>query len=232
MMPEQIVFIIIAYLFGSLPVLYWIGKSKGFDLNPREEDLHQVLWRKVGYAEGFAGGAWDVLKGPIPPLMAWLLDFDLWVVGLAGLAVTAGQMWPIFTGFKGKERGNTTGMGSILGISPAALGVAIIPIAIGGGLRIFRSTRKAAKENSADGLKFPGVSDSMPLGMLIAFLTLPVTSWALDQDPEIIWSLAGMTLMIILRRLTADLGEDLQKSPRPSTFSILGNRFLYDRPYR
>ena len=69
----EVLFIVCAYLFGSLPVLYWIGRAKGFDLNPKEKDLHQALWREVGYTEGLAGILWDALKGPIPPLMAWLL---------------------------------------------------------------------------------------------------------------------------------------------------------------
>jgi len=119
----DVVFVAGAYLFGSLPVLYWIGLMKGFDLR-QEDDMHQALWRKVGFIEGSAGVLWDIFKGPIPPLVAqFLLELDILIVGLSGLAVVAGQMWPVFLRFDSGEKGNTTGLGVTLAISPPTLGI-------------------------------------------------------------------------------------------------------------
>ena len=228
-MLAEVTFIIGAYLLGSLPVLSWIGSARGFDMN-LDEDLHQVLWREVGYAEGLAGVLWDVIKGPVPPLLAWWYDFDILVIGLSGLAVTAGQMWPVFTRFYGKERGNTTGLGAALGIAPLTLGFALIPVAIGGGIRVISSLMKADK-TTAERLKLPGMSDSMPLGMLAAFAALPLIAWRLDEDATTIWIFVALFAMIIFRRLTADLTRDLASVPRPNIAPVLMNRFLYDRSY-
>ncbi|MDD5095397.1 MAG: glycerol-3-phosphate acyltransferase [Dehalococcoidia bacterium] len=226
----EVLFVIGAYLFGSLPVLYWIGKARGFDLDPKKEDLHQALWRKVGLAEGVAGVTWDVLKGPVPPLIAWLLDFDVLTVGLSAMAVTAGQMWPAFTRFYGKERGNTTGVGAAFAVSPLALGWSLIPIAAAGAIRVFFTMRKPNR-TTAESLKLPGKSDSMPLGVLVGFAILPLVAWRLDEDPVEIWIFAAFFAMIVIRRLTADLQEDLKSVPRPNVSLVLRNRFLYDRSF-
>ena len=94
-MPYNILFIFGAYILGSLPVLYWIGKLKGYDLR-LEYDMHLALWRKVGFRYGFIGIVWDLLKGLIPPLIARGFGMDILVVALSGLAVVMGQMWPVF----------------------------------------------------------------------------------------------------------------------------------------
>ncbi len=223
----EVLFILGAYLLGSLPVLYWIGKARGFELS-RDEDLHGALWRDVGYAEGLAGISWDVIKGPVPPLLAWALDFSSVTIGLSGLAVTAGQMWPVFTRFYGKERGNTTGLGSALAIAPLALAFALIPLAIGGALRTSSSLRKA-KGVAGQRLKFAGVSNAMPLGMLGSFVALPLAAWLLGEDAATVGTFGAMFAMIMIRRLTADLRKDLAADPPPNAASVLKNRFLYYR---
>ena len=225
----DIVFVIGAYLLGSLPVLYWIGRIKGFDLR-QEDDMHQALWRKVGYAAGLTGILWDIFKGPIPPLIARWLGFDVLIIGLSGLAVVSGQMWPVFNKFYGKERGNTTGIGASFGIAPLAMGLAVIPIAVGALMRLASSMRRHS-EAVTDRLKFSGVSNSLPLGMLIGFEILPLIAWRLHEDPVVIGTFAALFALIIFRRLTADLGKDFESDPPPRMASVLKNRFLYDRSY-
>ena len=224
----DVVFVAGAYLFGSLPVLYWIGLMKGFDLR-QEDDMHQALWRKVGFIEGSAGVLWDIFKGPIPPLVAqFLLELDILIVGLSGLAVVAGQMWPIFLRFDSGEKGNTTGLGVTLAISPPTLGIAAIPIIIGALWRIISSNSAAT---TTERLKFSGVSDAMPLGMLIGFASLSPAAWLLREEPMVVWTFIGLFALLVVRRLTAKLRQDLKSDPRATTASILKNRFLYDRSY-
>jgi len=123
-----------SYLFGSLPVVQLLAVLRG--LNPdREADLHLALWRKVGYGWGGLAVAWDIAKGVLAPLSAWLLGFSTSVMVLAGLAVVAGQMWPIFTRFQG-EKGNSTGIGMASFISPQAFGLGLVPIVLGVAFRI------------------------------------------------------------------------------------------------
>ena len=228
-MLTEILFVIGAYLFGSVPVLFWIGKLNGFDLR-QDSDMHLSLWRKVGYKEGLAGILWDLFKGPVPPVTAWLLDFDILIIALSGLAVVAGQMWPIFLCFQNGEKGNTTGIGASFGIAPLAMGIAAIPIAIGALLRAMPALRKNSQKDT-DSFKFSGVSNSMPLGMLTGFTLLPIVAWYLDQDPVIVWAFVGLYAMIIFRRLTADLTEELREGLKANLASVLKNRFLYDRSY-
>ncbi|HWR70654.1 MAG TPA: glycerol-3-phosphate acyltransferase, partial [Dehalococcoidia bacterium] len=86
-MVVHILWIIGAYLYGAVPVVYLIGRLRGVDLS-QEEDMHISLWRKVGRVEGFFGILWDVVKGAIAVLIVDRgLHLEEWVVAGVGLAV-------------------------------------------------------------------------------------------------------------------------------------------------
>jgi glycerol-3-phosphate acyltransferase PlsY len=229
----EIGYILGAYLIGSLPVLYIIGRLRGFDL--RGEDMHLGLWRKVGYVEGAAGIIWDVGKGAMLPLIALLwLDFGVTVASLSGLAVLVGMMWSVFLRFEG-EKGNSTGTGVagglLLGVhAPLALGLFFIPVAAGGFTRAALSLRKPDAP-LGERFRFSGQSVVMPLGMIIGFAILPLLSWLFhSQDMILTWVFLAMFVLIIIKRLTAGLREDLKSTGDKK--SILLNRMLYDRSYR
>jgi len=74
------------------------------------------------------------------------------------------------------------------------------------------------------------VSNSLPLGMIIAFAIAPLASWLLSQPMEMTLGLLAVFIAITVRRLTARLSEDL-KEPKTGIRSILLNRILYDRSY-
>lgn len=228
-----------AYLLGSFPYMLLLGKAKGIDLS-KEPDSHMALWHKAGRLEGFSGVLVDVLKGVIPIVIGFLLNFGLAAIAAAGVAALIGQMWPVFKKFDG-EKGNTTGAGIILTLtmfltatnSPLAYWVFIItaiPALTGFFIRTiprFMTSGQTMDER----LKLGGpASNSLPLGMLIGFAVAPKASWLLNQPMEMTVAFLAMFILIALRRLTASLGADL-KEPRTSTGSILLNRFLYDRSY-
>ena len=216
-----------AYLFGALPVLLFIGRVRGSDLS-QEEDLHFALWRKVGRLEGTLGVIWDLGKGAVCVLVARALGFSPPVVAAAGVAVVVGQMWPAFDRFDG-EKGNSTGLAMALALAPKPLAVSLIPIL----LRIIIRTapRFLRSGQSVDErLKFGGPpSLSLPLGMAIGFVMLPLASWWLNEPIAVTIAFAALFILIMIRRLTADLGRDLAGAPNKK--SILINRFLYDRSY-
>ncbi len=216
-----------AYLLGALPVLLFIGRARGFDLG-QEEDLHHALWRKVGRLEGTAGAVWDLGKGAACVLIARALGFSIPVAAAAGVAVVVGQMWPAFDRFDG-EKGNSTGLGMALALAPKPLAIAIIPILLG--IIIRTAPRFFRPGQSVDErLKFGGPpSLSLPLGMAIGFAVLPLASWWLNEPMAVTIAFAALFILIMIRRLTADLGRDLKGAP--SKRSILLNRFLYDRSY-
>lgn len=228
----EVGYILGAYLLGSLPVLYIIGRLKGFDL--RGEDMHLALWRKVGYVEGATGIIWDIGKGALLPLVALLwLDLGVTVASLSALAVLVGMMWPIFLRFEG-EKGNSTGIGAagglLLGV-PAYLALLfLIPIATGGFTRAALSLRKRDAPLGKR-FKFSGQSLVMPLGMIAGFALLPILSWLFyPQHLILTWVFLAMFVLIVIKRLTAGLREDLKSAGDRK--SILLNRLLYDRSYR
>src|SRR6266536_2335704 len=101
---------IIAYLWGSIPSGYWMGKLlRGKDFDIRAYGSHKT-------------GATNVRRtlGNGPALIATLVPFLYnggWGQSLAGLAALLGHCFPIFIGFKG-GRGVSTGAGAVLVLSP------------------------------------------------------------------------------------------------------------------
>ncbi len=208
-----------------------LSQAKGIDLS-QEEDLHIALWRKVGRREGLAGILVDLSKGIIPVLIGYGFNLPLWAVVTAGVAAVAGQMWPVFRNFDG-EKGNSVGIALAITLAlvyrayPILL--AFIPILLGISIRTI--PRFLAKGQSLnERLKFGGpASRSLPLGMATGFLTLPIASGLSRQPLPLTLALTILFLLIILRRLTAGLTQDLKNAPNLK--SILLNRLLYDRSY-
>src|SRR5512136_486262 len=133
-MGVNILWIIGAYLYGAVPVVYLIGRLRGVDLS-QEEDMHISLWRKVGRIEGFFGILWDVVKGAIAVLVVDRgLDLTDGVVAGVGVAVILGEMWPVFLKFRG-EKSNTTGLGMAAALVFRAIPFILVPIVIGAGVR-------------------------------------------------------------------------------------------------
>lgn len=224
-----------AYLLGSFPYILLLSRARGFHLS-LEEDFHISTWRKVGRLEGASGIVVDILKGVIPVLIGFLLNFSLAITLAAGVAAVIGQMWPVFQKFNG-EKGNTTGAGmevtatSFIGDgAPVAFGYCLACFAIGFLVRtVPRFMVKGQTLNEK--LRFGGpVSNSLPAGMLAGFAATPLASWLLDQPIELTIATAVIFFLISIRRLTANLGNDL-RSPRTSIRRILLNRFLFDRSY-
>ncbi len=218
----KVVLILGCYLLGSLPVVQLMAVLRGLDPD-KEVDLHLSLWRKVGYLAGGLAVTWDIAKGVIAPLVAWLLGFPTLIVILAGLAVVVGQMWPIFTRFEG-EKGNSTGIGVASFIAPRAFGLGLVPVVLGVAFRIY-STRGSGSP-AGQRFKFRNPSAAMPLGMLAGFAVFPLAAWGLGQPREVIWGYLGLFGLIVLRRFTSGLKEDLKTAP--SKLEVLKNRFLYD----
>lgn len=238
MVLANIALVIGAYLLGSLPYMLLIARARGIDIS-QEDDLHSALWHKVGRLEGFSGVLVDILKGVIPIVVGFLCHLHLAAIAASGVAAVAGQMWPVFRKFDG-EKGNTPGIGVIIAlttglsmtISPRAYLVFIIfaiPVLIGVGIRTIPRLM-APGQTLSERFSFAGpASNSMPLGMFTGFLVAPLASWGLKQPLEMTLAFAAIFVIIIIRRLTADLSADLKTAT--SVKSILINRLFYDRSY-
>jgi len=225
---DDVLIILGAYLLGAFPVVYLLGRLRGFDLS-KEEDMHISLWRKVGRCEGFIGIVWDVVKGGIAVVVIdKFSDYSWGTVAGVGLAVVVGLMWPIFLRGRG-EKANTTSLGVSAALSYQALPFLLGPIALGVFIRTVPRFL-ASGQSMGERLKFGGPpSNSLPLGMFFGFGLFPLGCWIMSQPSETIVVTTAIFLLIVIKRITADLMKDLKTAPNKR--SVVINRALYDRSY-
>ncbi len=111
--------IIVAYLIGSIPGGYLIGKlTKGIDVRnygSKNAGATNVL-RTLGKKEAAFTLFFDGLKGFLVIYIATTLNLAPHIVVLSGLAAIAGHNWPVFFGFRG-GRGIATSIGIVVGLS-------------------------------------------------------------------------------------------------------------------
>jgi acyl phosphate:glycerol-3-phosphate acyltransferase len=118
---------IAAYLWGSLPPGYWMGKLlRGRDFDIRAHGSRKIgatnVQRTLGTVPAIIVFILDLSKGIGPALLAKYIPFFQgagWGILVAGLCALLGHCFPIFIGFKG-GRGVLTGAGVMLVISPLA----------------------------------------------------------------------------------------------------------------
>ncbi len=210
-----------AYLLGSVPHLSLLAKLRHTDL---DGDFHQSLWFRAGKVTGIMGVLGEFAKGVIPVLLGKSLGFCLNTTSIAGVAAVCGQMWPLFSKFDG-EKGNSVALSMVIALAPRPALVAVIPVIVS--LIIRTSTRLLAKSTVKPPIIGGPYSRSLPLGILICFLILPLVAWYFDEPPEIIWCFAALFVLIITRRLTAGITADLKASD--DIKGILLKRLFYDR---
>src|SRR5215471_7943882 len=127
---------IIAYLWGSIPAGYWIGKLiRGRDFDIRAYGSHKIgmtnVLRTLGRGPALIVLVFDLSKGVGPTLIATLVPVFYgagWGPTVAGLAALIGHIYPLFIGFKG-GRGVLTGAGALLVISPLTFLISLVVLA-------------------------------------------------------------------------------------------------------
>lgn len=96
--------IIIGYFLGSVPFAYVVARLV------KSVDIRQVgggnmgaanVMREVGIVAGLTVLLLDMAKGLLAVVIARWLDVSMIFVFMAGFAVVAGHIWPVFLGFKG-----------------------------------------------------------------------------------------------------------------------------------
>jgi len=136
---EIIVFILLAYLLGSIPSAVWIGKFF-YNIDIREfgsgnagaTNTFRVLGKKAGIPVLF----FDIFKGWLSVnLTKFLSNYDLIIqtnidlfleLSLAfGLSAVIGHLFPIFTGLRG-GKGIATLLGFLFAILPFAAVLSLI----------------------------------------------------------------------------------------------------------
>lgn len=219
----DIVLVLGAYLFGSLPHLSLLAKLRRIDLTG---DFHQNLWDRAGKIIGIMGVLGEFVKGAVPVLVARGLGFDLISVVLAGLAAVCGQMWPVFSKFDG-EKGNSIALAMVISLVPKPALISVVPIIIALLIRTVPRLIARSKSSGKEPIVGGSYSRALPLGMAVCFIILPLLSWYFGKPPEIIWCCVALFVLIMVRRVTAGLAIDLKASH--DIRGIIVRRLLYDR---
>lgn len=119
--------LVASYLVGAIPTSYLAGRLfRGIDL--REHGSRNLgatnLYRVLGWRFAVPVGLLDAAKGLVPVLVfaPRVSTSELFAL-VCGLLAVAGHVFSVFVGFKG-GKGVATAAGVMLGLTPAALGVA------------------------------------------------------------------------------------------------------------
>jgi glycerol-3-phosphate acyltransferase PlsY len=203
----------LAYLIGSISFPWLIARWHGIDL--RAAGARKLggsdLMRVLGMRWGTAGGLLDAAKGALVVVLAAAIGLPVETRVLCGLAAVAGQMWPLFHDLDG-GRANATGWGALVALDPLAALIAAIPLAAAVALRI---------------LVTPHPRRVVPVASLLTFLVWPASIWEVYGTTPLVTGGLLIFVLILVRRLTAGLGDDL-KTGTPLA-RVLVNRALFDR---
>lgn len=125
---KLLLFIIVAYFFGSLPTGVWIGKKfKGIDIrqhgskNSGATNAYRVLGAKYGIMVLIA----DALKGYIPLFIANRFGITGGMLVFLGLVAILGHTFSIFLNFNG-GKGVATSLGVFLYLIPNVIGILVV----------------------------------------------------------------------------------------------------------
>jgi glycerol-3-phosphate acyltransferase PlsY len=118
-----------SYFLGAVPTSYLAARLfRGIDL--REHGSRNLgatnLYRVLGWRYAVPVGLLDAAKGLVPVLVfaPRVSSSDLFAL-ICGLVAVVGHVFSVFVGFKG-GKGVATAAGVMLGLTPAALGVAVL----------------------------------------------------------------------------------------------------------
>jgi glycerol-3-phosphate acyltransferase PlsY len=233
-MLAEIILIGGGYFFGSLPFSVALARLRGLDTS-QEEDLHIALWHKVGKKAAILAGSVDFFKGVIVVLVGFGFGLSSLAVALSGVASVAGQMWPPPYGGHG-ERGNAPGVAVMMTLS-LVYGVywALLSLIFFAGGAAFayyyeRCSTTLGETRDADAKSHTAshpLALSLPLGMLLGFAVATVACWLSEGSTTVAPALLALLIIIVVRRLTADLKADRRKGK--VTIRMLAQRFLFDQ---
>lgn len=178
----NIIISLFAFIFGSIPWGFIIGKLKGIDLRKTGSGnigTTNVL-RVIGKKEALATLLLDISKGFIPVMLLRLFynESTLLLLGFTGIAGILGHCFTPFLKFKG-GKGVATSVGVILAFTPLAGLITVV---------IWLSTFAVFRISS--------------LSALMAFGVLPLVTMILRYPDEVTVFAFIITAIIYLRHLS------------------------------
>ena len=152
-MTAALPWLLASYLLGAIPTSYLAGRIFG-GIDLREHGSKNLgatnLYRTLGWRFAVPVGLFDAAKGLIPVLVfAPRVSGSQLFALVCGLMAIVGHVFSVFVGFKG-GKGVATAAGVMLGLTPAALGVAVLVWVV-----LVRLTRYVSVASIAAAVIFP-----------------------------------------------------------------------------
>lgn len=152
------VYVLIAYLLGSIPTSVWIGKVF-YNIDVREFGSGNAgatnTFRVLGKKAGIPVLIIDILKGTLAVSLSFLSVYEVGSQGFInlqlalGIAALIGHIFPIFAGFRG-GKGVATILGVVFCIMPLACSLSLLVF-----LFVLLSTRIVSLSSILAGASFP-----------------------------------------------------------------------------
>ncbi len=122
---ELLLWAVGAYLVGSIPFGFLVGKLRGKDIRTLgSKNIGATnVYRVVGKPWGILAFVCDFLKGFLPTLAAQKWGNEDWLPLVVGILTVAGHMWTCFMKFKG-GKGIATGFGMLVALTPVLVLIA------------------------------------------------------------------------------------------------------------
>ncbi|RDY68486.1 MULTISPECIES: glycerol-3-phosphate 1-O-acyltransferase PlsY [Halobacillus] len=124
---EYVLYILIAYLLGSIPSGLIVGKI-GYGTDIREHGSGNLggtnTFRVLGIKAGLIVTIADILKGTAAAALPYFMGAEV-IPLVIGIFAVVGHMYPVFAGFKGGKAVATSG-GVILGVNPIIFAVLLL----------------------------------------------------------------------------------------------------------
>jgi glycerol-3-phosphate acyltransferase PlsY len=177
------IWVVLAYLIGSVPFGIVAGKLRGIDLTQRDVPGASGTFRQLGPTWGVAVALLDMLKGA---LVAYLTTFTgaPWAPPLMAAMLVSGHNWPLYFGLRGGG-GIAPSVGFFLWMLPqTTLGA----VALGLGVAAlywqlyWKRTRRGI---------YP-----IPAGAAVGYLYALL---ALRGEPQAFWALLAVSVVVAIR---------------------------------
>lgn len=171
------------YLLGAFPTGYLLSRLHGVDItaegsgNVGATNVSRVLGKRAGLITL----ACDVCKGALAVSFASMVSAAPWYASLAGLCAVCGHCFSVPVSLNGARvlkggKGVATALGVVSVLYPIGAAFALLVFAA-----VF------------------AVSRFVSLSSMAAALTVPVVSFASNQNDAVSWALAGIGCVVIAR---------------------------------
>ncbi|MFZ5624267.1 MAG: glycerol-3-phosphate 1-O-acyltransferase PlsY [Gemmatimonadota bacterium] len=175
---EQVLLLAASYLMGAFPTSYVVARmARGIDL--REHGSRNLgatnLYRVLGARFAIPVAIVDILKGTVPTIVFGPMGSPNELFQLVcGVFAVVGHVFSVFVGFKG-GKGVATAAGVLLGLAPAAVGVAFVvwaALVFSTGYVSLGSILAAAVFPAADWMLYPAHRDTIWLDLLLVAIII------------------------------------------------------------